>query len=125
MGVKDPKDIYGVFSKAFNAKDADALLSYYEDDGVVIAAPGQLAVGKAAIKEALGGFFALNATIEFVKVAEPAITGDLALLHSKWRLTPEGGESMEGASSEIMRRQSDGTWLYAIDNPWGTAVLDD
>jgi len=34
-----------------------------------------------------------------------------------------GAEAMEGVTAEIVRRQSDGTWKYLIDNPWGGAVL--
>jgi hypothetical protein len=30
---------------------------------------------------------------------------------------------MGGESSDILRRQSDGRWLIAIDNPWGAQVL--
>jgi hypothetical protein len=31
---------------------------------------------------------------------------------------------MEGTTAEVVRRQADGTWRYAIDNPWGGVVLD-
>jgi uncharacterized protein (TIGR02246 family) len=124
MGAQDPQQMHEIFGKFFNSKDADGIMSLYEDDAVIVAAPGQPAAGKAAIREALAGFLAMNATIEFIAEAEPVISGDLALTHAKWRLTPEGGEAMEGATAEVLRRQSDGTWLYVVDNPWGTSVLD-
>ena len=51
----------------------------------------------------------------------------MALFCSKWSLTGTGpdGKPMQlgGLSSDILRRQADGTWLIAIDNPWGTAIL--
>lgn len=28
-----------------------------------------------------------------------------------------------GESSDILRRQADGRWLIALDNPWGAQVL--
>ena len=31
---------------------------------------------------------------------------------------------MAGKSSDVLRRQPDGTWLIAVDNPWGTEVLN-
>jgi ketosteroid isomerase-like protein len=49
--------------------------------------------------------------------------GDLALTHTHWRVAVPDGEPMEGMTAEIVRRQPDGTWKYAVDNPWGTAVL--
>jgi ketosteroid isomerase-like protein len=27
------------------------------------------------------------------------------------------------ASSDVLRRQADGRWLVAIDNPWGTGII--
>jgi hypothetical protein len=30
---------------------------------------------------------------------------------------------MEQESAEVIRRQADGTWMYAIDNPWGALIL--
>jgi len=29
-----------------------------------------------------------------------------------------GGEEVKGKSMEVVRRQPDGTWLFAIDDPW-------
>ena len=30
---------------------------------------------------------------------------------------------MSGRSSDILRRQPDGNWLIALDNPWGTDIV--
>ena len=30
---------------------------------------------------------------------------------------------MEGATSDVLRKQPDGRWLFVIDNPWGAAIL--
>ena len=50
--------------------------------------------------------------------------GDIALTHTHWRLDIPGAEAMESVTAEVVRRQSDGTWKYAMDNPWGGAVLE-
>ena len=53
--------------------------------------------------------------------------GDVALYMGRWTLEgtdPTGRTvSMGGESSDILRRQSDGRWLIALDNPWGGQVL--
>jgi ketosteroid isomerase-like protein len=53
--------------------------------------------------------------------------GDVALLMSKWTLkgTSTEGEpvSIEGQTSDVVRRQADGSWLFAVDNPFGAAYL--
>ena len=33
------------------------------------------------------------------------------------------GGKMQGTTSDVLRRQADGTWLFVIDNPWGSAIL--
>ena len=55
------------------------------------------------------------------------LTDELALYHSKWSMRgtgPDGAQvEVSGQSSDVLRRQADGTWKIAIDNPWGTTVL--
>ena len=55
------------------------------------------------------------------------MAGDLALSIVGWSLTGTGpdGKSvqMEGTTSDILRKQADGNWLFAIDNPWGAGIL--
>jgi ketosteroid isomerase-like protein len=51
--------------------------------------------------------------------------GDLAVAYSDWSLTggtdPDGNPvNMEARSTDVMRRQSDGSWLDAIDDPYSS-----
>ena len=54
-----------------------------------------------------------------------AQTGDLALVTAQWQLamTDQEGKTvtMNGQSVEVLRRQQDGRWLFAIDFPFGVA----
>jgi ketosteroid isomerase-like protein len=49
--------------------------------------------------------------------------GDVALLVSDWTLTGTGADgnptTLGGTTADVVRRQADGTWRYAIDNPLG------
>ena len=53
--------------------------------------------------------------------------GDVALYISRWSLrgTDPAGKpvTMAGESADILRRQEDGRWLIALDNPWGARIL--
>jgi uncharacterized protein (TIGR02246 family) len=126
MQAITPSEIYELFASYFSAGALDLLMTLYEDDAVMLPAPGQKAEGKAAIHEAMQGFLALNG--EF-RVGEPMVAqcGDVALLMSKWTLkgTSTEGEpvSIEGQTSDVVRRQADGSWLFAVDNPFGAAYL--
>jgi ketosteroid isomerase-like protein len=49
---------------------------------------------------------------------------ELALLRSQWEMTGRdlSGQPLEPtrhSSTEVVRRQSDGTWRYVIDHPSG------
>ena len=83
--------------------------------------------GHAAIRAACAGLLALNPTAALdVRSVVPA--GDVALLISTWSLAGTDAEgnpvAIAGQTSDVARRQSDGTWLFAIDNPWGDAAVD-
>ena len=50
-------------------------------------------------------------------------SGDLAVVTAKWQLAMTGQDGkpaqMQGQSVEVVRRQSDGRWLFVIDLPFG------
>ena len=121
MSVRTPEEMHPAFTAAFNARDLDALLMLYEEGAVLTPQPGVAVSGPAAIREALGGFLSLNGPIAMTtKTIIP--TGDLALLHAEWTLNGTGPDStpiaLAARSSEVIRRQPDGTWRYIIDNPY-------
>jgi ketosteroid isomerase-like protein len=124
MGASEPAQVIDDFVKLFNSGDLDGLLrELYEDEAVLVPSPGTSVSGKTAMREVLHGFVAMGGTMSLVS-ATAIQNGDLALTHSKWRLEVPGGDPMEGTTAEVVRRQSDGSWKYVIDNPWGGSVLD-
>ena len=46
-------------------------------------------------------------------------TDGLAVLHAVWtvRSTEKGSPQTQGVSTEVVRKQPDGSWLFVIDNP--------
>ena len=58
-----------------------------------------------------------------IKTKTIDLTDDIAVLHSPWTQvgTDEEGNkvSFSGITAEVVRQQSDGTWKYVIDDPWG------
>ena len=123
MQAYTPEEVHQLFSKFFNAGDIDALLSLYESDATMVPQPGQPPVsGPAAIREALNGFLALKGQF-IVESTNVILANDIALLFSKWTLsgTDPKGNAVElcGQTSDVVRRQTDGTWLVVIDSPFG------
>lgn len=122
MPAQRPQEMYDLFKKFFAAKDADGLITLYEPDAAFQPQPGVIVTGHAAIKEAFGGFLALDAEFQ-MEPAKVIEAGDLALLISKWTMkgTDPNGEPVDlsGQTSDVVRRQPDGSWLFVIDNPYG------
>jgi uncharacterized protein (TIGR02246 family) len=122
MPAQKPEDLDVLFASAINAGDIEALVKLYEPGACLMPEPGQVVSGTKALREALGGFLAMKPRIK-LDVRKLAETGGIAFTTSKWVLegtSPDGKPvKMEGQSAEIARRQSDGTWLFVIDSPYG------
>jgi uncharacterized protein (TIGR02246 family) len=125
--VTTPIDTVNQLTAALNRGDIDAALSLYETNALLVAQPGQIARGSAELRAALRGFIDLKPRLTS-QVQSVFETCDIALYVGRWNLQgtdPAGREvSMGGESSDILRRQDDGRWLIAIDNPWGSQVLE-
>src|SRR5215813_1877421 len=112
--------------EAINHGDLDSAVALYEKDAVLVAQPGKIARGSEELRRALEGFITMKASLrsEAQQVIE---CGNLALYLSRWSLrgTDPAGKAvtMGGQSTNFLRRQSDGRWLIALDNPWGAEIL--
>jgi uncharacterized protein (TIGR02246 family) len=121
-----PIDTVNQLVDAINRGDLERAVAAYEPEAVLVAQPGQLARGTSALRSALAGFIALKPTL-MSKAQEVIEAGDVAQYVSRWSLrgTDPAGKPVEmaGESADILRRQPDGRWLIALDNPWGAKVL--
>jgi uncharacterized protein (TIGR02246 family) len=109
-----------------NRGDIDAAVSSYEPRAVLVPQPGRVAEGTTALRAALNGFLALKPTLTLEQI-EVVAADDLALSIARWTLVGTGPDGepmqMEGTTSDVLRRQADGRWLFVIDNPWGAGIL--
>lgn len=123
----NPAELIRHFMEAINRGDLDAALSYYEKDAILISQPGKIAKGTNQIRTALGEFIALKPKLAS-NSSKTIDVGNLVLYCSKWNMactTPDGKPmELSGASSDVLRQQPDGNWLIAIDNPWGTGIIE-
>src|SRR5438552_973573 len=124
--MNSPETTVQDFFKTFNQGDVEAILAFYEPNAAFVAQPGQVAEGTAALRAALNGFLAMKPTLSMGKL-QLVVAGDLALSLVKWTLEGTGSDGkpvqMEGTTTDVLRRQADGRWLFVIDNPWGVGIL--
>jgi uncharacterized protein (TIGR02246 family) len=125
MAAKTPAQLHEAFVQSFNNADLDSLMSLYEPTATLLPFPGEPVSGHAAIRDALGQFLALKGHMD-LKVDRIILAQDIALLFSSWTLNGTGPDgtavAMAGQTSDVARRQADGSWLLVIDNPQGASA---
>ncbi len=115
-----PEDLHAQVAAAFNAGDRDALVELYEDGATLVVPPEGLAVtGKEAIRAAVEPTFELRPDARMEVVGKLEADG-LALTHGRWQIAGEAGDErveLSGRGTMVSRRQPDGGWLIALDDP--------
>jgi uncharacterized protein (TIGR02246 family) len=123
VSTETPEQVLEAVVEGINTGNYEMLMDLYEPEAVFATQPGSLAHGLGGIREALGGFVAMNGTLD-LKVSRVLEVGDLALVVGDWSFTgigPDGGSlTLAAKNADVLRRQSDGSWRFVIDNPWGT-----
>jgi uncharacterized protein (TIGR02246 family) len=117
MNREDPAYIHVLFLDAFNAGDIDLLVALYESNAVLIV-NGQPVTGQQSIRNAYKSFLARRPRMTLKTRAAIMFDDNLAVLHADWVLEPaSAGNTTRGLSTEVVRRQPDGSWRFVIDNP--------
>ena len=105
--AQDPEELGRLFLQRANAGDIDGVVALYEPEAVLASPAGGVAVGTEAIRRAYQQLLAGRPRV--AGDVGPALRcGDLALTSTRFQ---------GGATAEIARRQPDGTWLWAVDQP--------
>lgn len=114
---------------AIKAEDFDLLMNYYTDDAILVVKPGMIAQGKEEIKKA---FIAIakyfnNSIVPTQGEMIILEAGDTALVLSQTLLDADKNDSeysMDRRATYVFKKSLDGQWLCAIDNSYGTDLIN-
>lgn len=109
--ARTPEDLTRLFVEFSNAGDADAVASLYDEEAVMAYPPGEVTLGRAAIRDLWASVLEHRPTF----VPEPPLPtltfgDDLALTATP----PRDGA---GARAQVVARRADGSWVRVIDQP--------
>jgi uncharacterized protein (TIGR02246 family) len=105
-----PEDITRLFVERSNAGDATGVAALYEENAVLAYPPGDQTVGREAIRALWEKVLAHAPHFEPEALLPTLISGDIAL-------TSTAPKDEAGARAQVVRRQSDGSWLRLLDQP--------
>jgi ketosteroid isomerase-like protein len=105
--ARDPQDLERFLVTRQRAGDIEGMVALFEPHAVIDPCEGELVTGIEEIRALFAGQMAAGKTFEFGEQRPALISGDLALTSTR---LPDGS-----VTSEVARRQGDGTWLWVID----------
>ena len=122
MSAHSAEECDALFAEYLNVGALERLVSLYDPQAILMQRDGTAATGRAAIRESLAGLLGMKPKI-VMNVHKVVRAGDdLAVLYNDWSMSaagPDGSSlSFTGKAIEIVRRQADGTWLFAVDDPF-------
>jgi uncharacterized protein (TIGR02246 family) len=127
MSARKPEECDLLLLKALEQGDLDAAVALYEPNANFVVSTDQVVSGHAAIREVMQGFIAAKATFNIDAVtAVPSADGSVAVTRVKGSSTSPGPDGKPVTtplhSVEVVRKQSDGTWLFIVDDPSGEGL---
>lgn len=125
--VMNPEDMNAAFAEAFNSGEIGNLLALYEPGAILINPNGGgQEQGIDHIRKTLEDLLQLQG--EMVSKNIYCIPFEnIALMRAHFILHAVGQDGspilIQGHTSEIVRKQSDDSWLYTVDHPFGADML--
>ncbi|MFD1986910.1 YybH family protein [Mesorhizobium newzealandense] len=105
--VYDPQQLEPLLVSRQHAGDVDGMMALFEPDAVIDCGGGNLLRGREAIRGHYVEIVASGRKFAMGEQRPALICGDLALTSTR---LPDGD-----VTSEVARRQDDGSWLWVID----------
>lgn len=118
-----PQDMNQCFADAYNSGKVENLIRLFEENAKSVTFEGTILSGVTDIKKDHDQLLRLGGTMTSKNIFCVEFE-NIALLRADWAIITSDAEGkkieIKGSSSEMIRRQSDGTWLYVVDHPFSS-----
>ena len=111
QAARTPEDLSRLFVARANDQDAAGLAELYAPDAVMAYPPGEMTVGRDAIRAVL------EQMIEHAPLPLPVEDALPTLRYGDIALTSTRSADGTGGRVQVTQLQPDGTWLRIIDRP--------
>jgi uncharacterized protein (TIGR02246 family) len=122
MPARTPEDCDRLLGEYLAGGSVDDILTLYEAGAVFVTEDRRRHVGHAALREVMSAFAAARPRLTPNLVLVARNGDDLAVVYNDWTLAAAGpdGTTIEqtGGAVEVVRRQADGSWRFAFDDPF-------
>jgi ketosteroid isomerase-like protein len=105
--ARDPQDLERLLISRQHAGDVEGMVALFEADAVIDSGDGWPTRGTEAIRAFFTEVVATGRKFQVGEQRPALVSGNLALTSTR---LPDGR-----VTSEVARRQADGTWLWVID----------
>lgn len=123
MQARTPEDCDRLFGECVNAGEVEGVVALYEESACFVQRDGGVAAGHSEIRKVVSRIVAMKPDLQGDVIRVIWAGENLAMVYNDWKMSANGrdGERVErsGKAVEVVRRQADGTWLFAIDDPYG------
>src|SRR5262245_45424420 len=121
-----PEDCDHLLGELLAVGDVGRIVELYEKGASFVNQDRQVLTGRDAIRAAFAGIAAARPRLKSNIVRTLRNGDNLAMLYNDWTmsLSSPDGQSIEmtGKAIEVVCRQADGSWCFALDDPWGRGV---
>jgi uncharacterized protein (TIGR02246 family) len=121
-GAGSPEECDHLLNEYLAAGDLEAIVELYEPGAAFVTRDRTVKVGRDAIRQAFAELAAARPRLCATIVMTLRNGDDLAVLYNDWSMavsTPDGQSiEMTGKAIEVVCRQGDGSWKFAVDDPF-------
>lgn len=125
--VWKPENMNAAFADAYNSGNIDQVLALYEPNSIHVHSNGSLEIGIHSFRHTLEELLLLKGTMISTNLYCIPFE-NIAMLRARFTLQTTGPHGqplvLQGHTSEIVRQQPDGSWLYIVDHPFGSDEVE-